>query len=229
MFATDPKVFLMAPGIRAPLFTYLGDNPQYAIDFVRGFLQLTTFGKCRTAEAPHGDKGEGHIVHHFTDMVFDGRNENLQSAAVQYGLVGIGEEPSSDSIRFTNVSMHREIPDSYMLCLTEADTSRMRGEFGPVCVRIDNPRDLFRAITYTLVTAGFAVSSAMFSPVKYVGRRFQDRDVAPRVPFEFLKPSGGGYSWQKELRMVWKVDNQLGPLDRIIIPVPETRQICSVA
>jgi len=85
-------------------------------------------------------------------------------------------------------------------------------KFGPYCVRIDKPVEMFNAVTEALESGGHIA----FSPVSIKGaihrihyrpREYQYRDKKP-VHAVFIKPMH--FEDEREVRMLWPL-NGVGP------------------
>lgn len=190
---------------------------EYANDFVKGRIYISTFEACRRYENDwQGDPGEGTLTHVVDQLRGNSGDQKFERVASSLGIE-IG--PGCTGVRVSGSVGHR-IENAYVLCLTEnPPTEEMREKFGRFCVRINSPLPFFNAVSAEMSKV-CKTEQSHFGVVTYSDREVRDLD-APPAPEPFIKPPA--YAYQNEVRIVLYRE-MVSAIEPLTIICPEVKR-----
>ncbi|WP_416413754.1 hypothetical protein [Pantoea sp. App145] len=184
------------------------DNENFANDFVKGNMRISTLGVCRANEnKAQGDSKEGTMTYHINYISSEEKNSEQILKRAGYRMKGCVDCYVIDSFG------EQEQKDSYILCTTmKFNPEDFKQDFGSYCIEITNPKKLMEIITRTLhKTKGITMCN--YGRVVYKNRlTFQNECL--EVPIELIKPDTDIYKMQNEFRFTWyTAESNISPID----------------
>lgn len=224
--STAPAVLTQADAKKVepvvlPDVVYRFIDPQYADDFIRGKIQVSTLERCRQYEDPkQGDRDEGQHVRYLESInIGDGSDLATQKLTKEMGL---SIHPKSKNIRLLNMVRVSRLPDCFVLCTTLRYAPETFSEnFGKACVEIRDPLTVFHLISKVLYNR-HPLRRRSIGKVTYADRRFRAGESPGSIGF--VKPRDP-YSDQEEFRMLWIPETEY-PIVPEILEVPEIAKYC---
>jgi len=216
--AEDKRHQSMASACPLELFRFF-DKAEYADDFVRGQVWISTLEACRGYEkAGQGDKGEG-TMSYWHGPVSHG-HPHFETVAQRMGLQGLGH---GSAMAFNTVSWF--VPDAFVLCCTRRyDPAGMSGTFGRHCVRIHYPLFVLERLA-AAIEERRELARFFMGPIQYSDRHFRDTQPPPAPHAALIKPSDG-YVHQQEERMIWLPANRAEKLAPFKLIGPALSDFC---
>ncbi len=198
------------------------DNPEYAENFVKGRFRISTLQACRGYEGKAGDAQEGHLYRRIEKIILDKSNPQGIEAARQAGFT-VRNDIIGSSIQ--NLTIANTSRDAYVLCLTEFHRPKdLEATFGNNWIRINAPiLHFFTFLTQEMRSRG-NIKHALLGRVQYKGRAVMNDELVTVDP-SLLKPVDG-YSEQKEIRMVWYMNELHVPMEPFNIECPILAACC---
>lgn len=174
---------------------------EYAADFVRGQVWLTTFAECRGYEDRHrGDPSEGTQQHGFGLIAGHGHDPAFR---VQAATRGIEVGSQARDVTIENIHTIDVLPNAWLLCASLEDKPDAMREFGAFCVKIVQPFQFAERVAECL-SRQVGLKEAKTGPVHYRSVVFGETE-RPAGHAEFVKNTS--YEWQKEYRMMFRSVN----------------------
>lgn len=165
-------------------------DPAHSERLAAGIVYLSTLRRVRAKEGPGSDQEEGRIRRIIDSM----RHGNMQ---------------------IYNSAFTYDLPDGWVYCATMRPNAVCRQRFGNHCVRIEQPLEVFKAVTGLLATEHHFDHPGYHSgigPVEYQpdhrvgkGRTIGQSDPMPHpLDIGLVKPKDGrGFHNEEEARMLW--------------------------
>ncbi len=197
------------------------ERPEYADDFVRGRVRISTLNACRGYEkAGQGDKDEGTISYTHRNMVSG--DPSFNAVAERLGLPDFG--PNAMVSISNNMSSTR-IPDAFVLCCTRTfNASKLGPTFGRHCVRIRNPQLVFRLLT-AAIGKHHELGDCFTGSIEYADRHHRDLEPVPGLHAALVKPKDD-YAEQQEERMIWQLKSWIQGIAPIDVVSPGISDYC---
>jgi hypothetical protein len=179
------------------LYRYFG-RPEWADDFVRGRLKVTTLEECRRHEdATRRDPREGHTFERIDNVATNDPTEAAEALAMMNirsrvcGLYAHG-----------NVA-ERRLDDAMVLCFSLEFSDELATHMGQYCVEVIRTEAFFRGLTDALARHGQVVLDGTADRVYYDAHdlNFQNRHARAGRTLGFTKTPN--FSREMEYRMLW--------------------------
>lgn len=199
--------------IEGPVYRRLSKR-EYAEDFCRGYIRLSTLATCRNHFDPLR-RDDGEAIHFYASgPSLDLSTKAGLASAHQMGF-GVGPNCVAE-----NCFGFAQIPDALLLCFSERSDLTALGS----CVKIIKPRRFFSRLSEAICRAfRDRHPVGILGHVRYRDREFFGADPQP-APIGFIKPVS--YAPEAEVRMLWQVSATEG-LDPDIY-CPSIRTLCSL-
>jgi hypothetical protein len=199
------------------------DAKEYAEDFSKGIIQLSTLEICRAHERKkQGDSGEA--TQHYVVNQATGSDAFFADAAARLHIA-FPDGPGEHAV-VSRCSSTEKIRDGWVLCTTEQPAVELEETFGRYCVRIGRPVRFFESVTAQMChgTLNLCIERAEIGRMVYRSRKYFDGQEAPG-PIGFVKPAEG-YEPQREVRMLW-VAGGTAPIDKLMVCCPAIARLCT--
>ena len=191
-------------------------SEEYAEDFVKGNILISTLKTCREYEDPlQGDSEEG--FERYTPGACISGGSNDSDFVAMAGNTGIRIGAGCQDVVINNAHRETSLHDAYVLCTTIGfSSSQLVDTFGSYCVKIKNLDAFQLAITKALLEIS-PVDAYFRGGITYKERSYQGMEAPPGV-IGFVKPPDK-YAVQREYRFMWTVPhNHL--IDKVVINCP---------
>lgn len=217
-----PKLTLREIKSRPAVLYRFFDNPNYADDFVKGVIRVTTLNECRKYEDPEkGDPGEA--IHQLEVKRISSNDLSADDFKSLSARVGINIEGTCNNIVLSNIRRIKKLHDAYVLCTTlEHQPKHFKKGFGQYCVRINKPYLFSRIISYAMFMQT-KIEHCQHGKINYRERVIDQSEDEKSFAIGFLKPKDI-YEPQKEYRFLW-VPNK-SPISPLFLSCPNIEGIC---
>ncbi|GHC65206.1 hypothetical protein [Ulvibacter litoralis] len=209
-----------------PIFRFFSKE-EYAVDFMKGKIRLSTLYSCRTLENLKArDENEGKMNTSISDKFIndtnDGKHNDFISEVNKTGSIYIG--PNVKNVTFKNINTSpMNMLDAYVLCTSIEVNEYLIENFGKYYVRINYPH-LF---SYYLHLSMRKNKNSMYFKSEKINYSNRNVDLAKdsvkkRIGFE----KDIRFSKEKEFRlMFYTKKNNIQPYFEI---APDVSQICDL-
>jgi hypothetical protein len=208
-------------GHNEPIYRFFPERWQ-AEALCNGNVWISTLETCRQYEDPlQGDPEEATHTYNSGHIVGGSNDPAFVEMASRSGIhIGGG----CSDITISNCASVQRLPDAYVLCTTsEFCPQNLSDTFGNYCVKISNPVEFFKHVSYALNDQKIIREGGM-GLVKYQNRVYTGLEPPPG-PIGFVKPHDQ-YSSQKEFRLLW-VPQEHTNIKPFLLKCPGAGEFCS--
>lgn len=195
------QTFAAVRGVPQQVFRFF-DEEDYAEQFLRGEIYMSTISACRKAEdAERSDPDEASMLYDSGDLTIKDSDMDPDAAHV-FASMDIHVDPG---VRVTNMKIEngrseRRLTDAWVICTTLNHAPDKMSGFGKFCIRINRPDYFFHLVSGALADERTIVEG-QYGAVVYSDRRYRGRGNSPG-PILFVKPPDK-YVHQAEFRFGW--------------------------
>jgi hypothetical protein len=187
------------------LYRYFG-RPEWADDFVRGRLKVSTLQECRRHEdATRRDPREGITFERIDNVA---TNDPAEAAEV---LAMMNIRANVRGLYAHGNVVERRLDDAMVLCFSLEYSDQLASHMGQYCVEVIRTEAFFRGLTDALARHGQVILDGTADRVYYDAHDLnaQNRHLrADRAPGFTKTPD---FSLEKEYRMLWVPTNPRAP------------------